>query len=57
MKVIKFGGTSLATPGRMKKVAELIAQEQAIIVLTAVSGTTNSLTEIADLLYKNERNS
>lgn len=57
MKVIKFGGTSLATPGRMKKVAELIAQEQAIIVLSAVSGTTNSLTEIADLLYKNERNS
>ena len=56
MKVIKFGGTSLGTPDRMKKVAELVAKEEAIIVLSAVSGTTNSLTEIAQLLYRNERN-
>ncbi len=57
MKVIKFGGTSLATPERMKKVAALVTHEDAIIVLSAVSGTTNSLTEIAGLLYKNNRNS
>lgn len=56
MKVIKFGGTSLGTPERMKMVAELVAKEQAIVVLSAVSGTTNSLTEIAQLLYENERN-
>ncbi|WP_107038245.1 aspartate kinase [Brumimicrobium mesophilum] len=56
MKVIKFGGTSLGTALRMKKVAELVANENAIVVLSAISGTTNSLTEIVQLLYKNERN-
>ncbi len=56
MKVIKFGGTSLGSPERMKKVAELVSKEEAIVVLSAISGTTNSLTEIAQLLYKNERN-
>jgi len=56
MKVIKFGGTSIGTPDRMKKVAELIAKEQAIVVLSAISGTTNSLAEIAQLLFQNERN-
>lgn len=56
MKIIKFGGTSLGSPERMKKVAELVSKEEAIVVLSAISGTTNSLTEIAQLLYKNERN-
>lgn len=56
MKVIKFGGTSVGTPERMKMVAELVANENAIVVLSAVSGTTNALTEIAQLLFKNERN-
>ena len=56
MKVIKFGGTSVGSPERMKKVADLVANENAIVVLSAVSGTTNALTEIAQLLYKNERN-
>ena len=56
MKVIKFGGTSVGSPERMKKVADLVANENAIVVLSAVSGTTNTLTEIAQLLYKNERN-
>lgn len=56
MKVIKFGGTSLGSPERMKKVAELVSKEEAIVVLSAISGTTNSLTEIAQLLYKNKRN-
>jgi aspartate kinase len=56
MKVIKFGGTSLGSPERMKKVAKLVSKEGAIVVLSAISGTTNSLTEIAQLLYKNERN-
>lgn len=56
MKVIKFGGTSLGTATRMKKVAELVANENAIVVLSAISGTTNSLTEIVQFLYKNDRN-
>lgn len=56
MKVIKFGGTSLGSPQRMKEVARLIANEEAIVVLSAVSGTTNSLTEITNFLYQNKRN-
>lgn len=56
MKVIKFGGTSVGSPERMKQVAKLVANENAIVVLSAISGTTNSLTEIAQFLYKNERN-
>lgn len=55
MKIIKFGGTSLGSAERMQKVAEIIKNENAIIVLSAISGTTNSLTEIVDHLYKNER--
>jgi len=56
MKVIKFGGTSLGSPNRMKKAATIVADENAIVVLSAISGTTNSLTEIAQLLYENRRN-
>jgi aspartate kinase len=56
MKVIKFGGTSLGSPQRMKEVANLIANENAIVVLSAISGTTNSLTEITNFLYQNKRN-
>lgn len=55
MKVMKFGGTSVGSPQRMKEVAELItpkAGEQNFVVLSAMSGTTNSLVEIADYLYK-----
>ena len=55
MKVIKFGGTSLGTSNRIKEVAKLIQNENAIIVLSAVSGTTNKLTEIANLLYQNNK--
>ncbi|MCF0198705.1 MAG: aspartate kinase [Bacteroidaceae bacterium] len=55
MKVMKFGGTSVGTPQRMKEVSELItpaAGEQNFVVLSAMSGTTNSLVEISDYLYK-----
>jgi aspartate kinase len=53
MKVMKFGGTSVGTPQRMKNVAQLINDgEQNLVVLSAMSGTTNSLLEIADYLYK-----
>ena len=53
MKVLKFGGTSVGSAQRMKDVAKLITDgEQKIVVLSAMSGTTNSLLEIADYLYK-----
>lgn len=53
MKVLKFGGTSVGTAERMKEVAKLIADRgRNIVVLSAMSGTTNSLVEISDYLYK-----
>lgn len=54
MKVMKFGGTSVGSPERMKGVASLITEsgEPTFIVLSAMSGTTNSLVEISDYLYK-----
>ncbi len=52
MKVLKFGGTSVGSAQRIKEVAKLITGERNIVVLSAMSGTTNSLVEISDYLYK-----
>jgi len=53
MKVLKFGGTSVGSAVRMKDVAKLICDgNQKIVVLSAMSGTTNSLVEISDYFYK-----
>lgn len=53
MKVLKFGGTSVGTAQRMKDVARLIVDgNPKIVVLSAMSGTTNTLVEIADYLYR-----
>ncbi len=54
MKVMKFGGTSVGSPERMKSVSSLITKsgEPTFVVLSAMSGTTNSLIEISDYLYK-----
>ena len=54
MKILKFGGTSVGTPQRMKDVARLITAdgESRLVVLSAMSGTTNTLVEIADYLHK-----
>ena len=51
---MKFGGTSVGTPQRMKDVCKLINTpgETNFVVLSAMSGTTNSLVEISDYLYK-----
>lgn len=50
---MKFGGTSVGTPQRMKEVVKLISDtDQKIVVLSAMSGTTNQLYEISDYLYK-----
>ena len=52
MKIMKFGGTSVGKPHRMHEVARLVTSEKEpkIVVLSAVSGTTNSLVEIGNLL-------
>ena len=52
MKVMKFGGTSVGKPQRMQEVAQLITKgsEEKIVVLSAVSGTTNALVSISDSL-------
>lgn len=53
MKILKFGGTSVGTPQRMKDVSALISDgKRKIVVLSAMSGTTNSLVEIADYIQK-----
>ena len=57
MKVMKFGGTSVGKPERMHQVADLITadQDSKIVVLSALSGTTNALVEIGDSISKGDR--
>ncbi len=54
MIVMKFGGTSVGSPERMKNVSQLVTRsnEPVFVVLSAMSGTTNSLVEISNYLYK-----
>jgi aspartate kinase len=58
MKVMKFGGTSVGKPERMHEVAKLITkdEESKIVVLSALSGTTNALVEISNSLSHGDRN-
>jgi len=57
MKVLKFGGTSVGSPERMKKLLDIIdPAERQIVVLSAVSGTTNSLVEIAQAYLADDKN-
>ena len=52
MKVLKFGGTSVGSAQRFKEVAKLVTERgRNIVVLSAMSGTTNTLVEISDYLY------
>jgi aspartate kinase len=57
MKVMKFGGTSVGKPERMHQVAQLIRgnNEPAIVVLSALSGTTNALVSIGESLSKGDK--
>lgn len=57
MKVMKFGGTSVGKPERMQHIASLLQNEHepAIVVLSALSGTTNALVEIGNLIAANDR--
>jgi aspartate kinase len=55
MKIMKFGGTSVGSPQRMHALIELINDsEPKIVVLSAMSGTTNALVEISQALYQKE---
>src|ERR1700749_1035205 len=57
MKVLKFGGTSVGSPERMKALLDIInPAERQIVVLSAVSGTTNSLVEIGQAYLAGDKN-
>jgi aspartate kinase len=57
MKVLKFGGTSVGSPERMKKLLDIIRPETPrLVVLSAVSGTTNKLVEIASFFEAGDKN-
>ena len=56
VKVMKFGGTSVGNPERMKALIPLITdKDKKIVVLSAMAGTTNSLVEITELLYADNK--
>ena len=57
MKVMKFGGTSVGKPERMHHIASLVTKETepAIVVLSALSGTTNALVEIGTYIARSDR--
>lgn len=57
MKVMKFGGTSVGKPERMREVAGLITREEEpkIVVMSALSGTTNALVNISDCLHQRDK--
>jgi aspartate kinase len=59
MKIMKFGGTSVGKPERMHEVATLITkdEESKIVVLSALSGTTNALVAISNALSQGDRDS
>jgi aspartate kinase len=52
MKIMKFGGTSVGKPERMHQVKDLITRDndKKIVVLSALSGTTNALVGIGEAL-------
>lgn len=57
MKILKFGGTSVGKPERMQNVAQLISSDtdKKIVVLSALSGTTNTLVEIGNKLFAKDK--
>src|ERR1700682_6123657 len=57
MKVMKFGGTSVGKPERMHQVSQLITKdaESKIVILSALSGTTNALVEIGSSIAGGDR--
>ncbi|MES2566668.1 MAG: aspartate kinase [Bacteroidota bacterium] len=55
MNILKFGGTSVGTAERMKALVKLVGDnDRKIVVLSAMSGTTNTLVEICTALYNKQ---
>lgn len=58
MNILKFGGTSVGTAERIKALVKLISSsDRKIVVLSAMSGTTNALVEISNALYQKDSDS
>ena len=60
MKILKFGGTSVGNPERVKKLLDIIlpdrnSKEKQLVVLSAVAGTTNSLVEIGQAYLNDDK--
>ena len=59
MKILKFGGSSLATTDCIRTVARIVLEEArrgpVIVVLSAFQGVTNQLLDCARLAEKNDR--
>ena len=56
MKILKFGGTSVGSAARIKGLLDIVnPSERQIVVLSAVSGTTNALVEIAQAYFNAEK--
>ena len=57
MRVLKFGGTSVGSADRINEVIDLLEKrdEEQIIVLSAMSGTTNDLVEISKALHDEDK--
>ena len=57
MIVLKFGGTSVGSVENFKKVARIVqeTEQDRIVVLSAMSGVTNTLVSISELMYAGER--
>lgn len=55
MMILKFGGTSVGSASRMKQVANIIhTKKRKVVVLSAVSGTTDQLVQLCSALYNSE---
>lgn len=58
MKVLKFGGSSLASPERIKLVANIVQnhlkQDKTLVVFSAFGGVTNDLLQMADLASRED---
>src|SRR4051812_39985779 len=60
MKILKFEGTSVGSPERMKKLLDIVlpdrqSKDKQIVVLSAVAGTTNSLVEIGQAYLDDDK--
>mgnify|MGYP000527666141 CR=1 FL=1 len=58
MKVFKFGGASVSTAERLKKVAKILedySNEKILVVVSAMGKTTNALEKVVEAFYARDR--